>query len=410
MAFLQSSSRQIFAAIARATIFPVMAALVSAIVLAPAAQAQTYSVLHTFTGGQDGAHSDAGVTVDAAGNLYGTTALGGAYGGGVVFKMTRHGSAWTPAPLYSFTGDTDGGSPEARVVFGPDGSLYGTTAYGGGNGAFGVVFNLKPPAQPCQRVSCPWTETVLHRFTGGSDGAYPGQGDLVFDQAGNVYGTTQGYGSVGTVFKLTPQGGGWTETILYTFTHSENPVGGVILDAAGNLYGTTSSGGIGFGTVYELSPSGSGWTEQTLYTFQNNGDGSTPIGGVVFDAEGNLYGGTASVGGTVYQLQPSNGSWIFHKLYAFPASSDGPDDSLTLDATGNLYGTVPSGGSGFGAAFKLSRSGDTWTETNLYNFGQGGQGVYPYGSVALDASGNLYSTTNAGGGGAGAGVVWEITP
>ena len=410
MTSLQNSSRQIFRDIVGRATFAIAIFLLLAMAMAPSSQAQTYTVLHSFTNQGDGGHPDAGVTVDAAGNLYGTAPGGGASGNGLVFRMTRHGGVWTFAPLYSFQNGGDGQAPEARVVFGPDGSLYGTTAFGGSNGGFGTVFNLRPPAHGCQSVNCPWTETTLHTFSGGTDGAYPGQGDLVFDHAGNVYGTTQGYGSVGTVFELTKQNGAWAETTLYTFTHGETPVAGVVFDSAGNLYGTTTYGGINNnGTVFELSPAGSGWTYQTLYEFQNNGDGQNPLGGVTINTAGDLYGCTVAGAKTVYELQPSNGNWVFTSLYAFSAYSEGCNVSLTFDPAGNFYGTVAIGGTvGEGIAFKMSYSGGSWTETDLYNFGIGGKGAYPYGSVALDTFGNLYSTTNAGGE-YGQGVVWQLT-
>ena len=382
----------------------------TAILAIPSAQAQTFTVLHSFSDKGDGGLPYAGVNL-IVGNLYGTTSEGGRYGYGTVYELKHRGSSWTLSTLYNFTGGSDGANPYGRVTAGPGGILYGTTA-GGGNG-YGTVFTLRLPATACHTAICPWIETVLYRFQGGSDGAYPAYADdLVFDEAGNLYGTTAGdtSGDDGTVFELSPSNGGWTETILHRFINGEQPYAGVIFDAAGNLYGTTPDGGIGYGTVYELTPSASGWTYHTIYQFQGP---SSPIGGVAFDTSGNLYGLTISsgAGGYAYELQPSNGGWTFTNIYNNFASNFGGFDTPTLDAAGNVYGTVfTEGPSNYGLVFKLTPSGGGWTETNLTLFGAGNNdGVFPYSSVVLDANGNVYGTTLQGGSGSD-GTVWEITP
>lgn len=392
--------------------------------LSYSAQAQTFKVIYNFTGGQDGSYPEAGLTMDKAGNLYGTAYQGGGTNRGTVFKLAHKGSGWALSPLYSFTGREDGGAPIARVVFGPDGSLYGTTEFGGYNcgSGCGTVFNLKPPVAFCRSVLCPWTQTVLYRFSGSSDGANPGFGDLIFDQAGNIYGTTYfgGNNAQGVVYELTPSNGSWTERAIYLFTGSSdggNPYSGVIFDKAGNLYGTAWAGGAnGYGTVFELTPSGSGWAENTLHALQSVTDGGQPFGGVVFNSAGNVYGGTGSggpgSGGTVYELMPSNGGWTFDVLYSFTSSGylPGPHGNLTMDASGNLYGTTTKDGThGAGSVFKLTPSNGGWTETDLYDFTGGSDGGIAYGSVLIDASGNLYGTASAGGAN-GYGVIWEITP
>jgi uncharacterized repeat protein (TIGR03803 family) len=341
-----------------------------------------------------------------------------------VFKLARNGSGWIFSPLYSFTGRADGSAPIAAVVFGHDGTLYGTTEFGGRNCGVGcgTVFHLRPPLSVCKTVLCAWTETVLYQFSGSSDGANPGYGELTFDQAGNLYGTTffGGVNAQGVVYELTPSGGGWAERAIHTFSGSsdgENPYSSVVFDAAGNLYGTTYAGGAhGYGTVFQLTPSGSGWTENTLYSLQSSSDGGNPFGGIVFDSAGNLYGATSGggpgSGGTVYQLMPSGGSWTFGVVYSFTGSAHlpGPYDSLTMDAAGNLYGTTTQDGAhGAGSVFKLTPSGGGWTETDLYDFPGGTQGAVPYGSVLVDASGNLFGTASQGGT-HGYGVIWEITP
>src|SRR5271157_4784768 len=175
---------------------------VLAAVATQSAQAQTYTVIHNFTGGADGAYPVAGLTMDRAGNLYGTTSGGGASGNGTVFRLSYKGSGWVLNPLYRFAAGNDGLDPRTRVVIGPDGSLYGTTSAGGGTACnfgyglgCGTVFNLKPSAKACTSALCSWTEIVLYRFSG-TDGALP-LGDVVFDQAGNLYGTTAFGGGVG---------------------------------------------------------------------------------------------------------------------------------------------------------------------------------------------------------------------
>jgi uncharacterized repeat protein (TIGR03803 family) len=201
--------------------------VLGAVVLLPLpAPAQTFHVIYSFTGGSDGANPETGLTIDAAGNLYGTTSAGGV-GYGTVFKLAHQNSSWVFSPLYLFSGGNDGAQPEARVVFGADGSLYGTTTAGAGtacngNGC-GVVFNLRPPATFCRTVMCLWTESVLYRFTGGGDGGDP-HSKVLFDRAGNLYGTTVLGGpdcffrGCGVVYELTPSAGHWTESVLDSFS------------------------------------------------------------------------------------------------------------------------------------------------------------------------------------------------
>jgi uncharacterized repeat protein (TIGR03803 family) len=384
------------------------------------AHAQTLSILHTFTGGGDGGRPYAGLTIDQAGNFYGTTSAGGA-GYGTVFKLTHSGSTWILSTLYAFQGGNDGGYPAARVVFGPNGALYGTTS-GGPNAGAGTVFRLGPPSHPCLSIHCPWTETVLYRFTGEDDGGSPGYGDLAFDAAGDIYGTTTGggadcspYYNCGVVFELSRSGGSWTESVLHSFSESGNdgliPYGGVVLDSAGNLYGTTVLGGIdNGGVVFQLTQSGSSWTETVLHSFGGLNDGVGPIGGLIMDRQGNLYGTTASGpgegnGGTVYELQPSGDSWNYGILAAL-SGFGGPEDAPTMDGAGNLYATSYGGGrSTYGNVFKLTPSGGSWTYTDLHDF-NGHDGADPYGSVLLDAHGNVYGTTSE----FGYGGIWEITP
>ena len=222
---------------------------------------------------------------------------------------------------------------------------------------------------------------------------------------------------MGAVYKLTSSGGNWVESVLAGVGPS--PEGAVLFDQAGNIYSTTSDGGTdNNGTVFELTPNGSGWTQSTLYTFGSGTGGANPISGLIFDQAGNLYGSTptggAGGGGTVYQLSASNGGWAFSTLHSFSSTcgcDTGPYANLTMDASGNLYGTAPEEGIyGYGVVFELSPHPDgSWTYTDLYDFTGEADGKYPAGGVVFDSSGNLYSTTYSGGAD-GYGTVWEITP
>ena len=399
-------------ALATATVFALT------VVLTQSAQAQIFKVIHAFSGGGDGGSPWAGLTIDKAGNLYGTASVGGADGDGTVYRLQYKGSGWVFTPLYSFRGSPDDGAyPSAAVVFGPGGSLYGTTAQGGvqecGNGSSpcGTVFNLKPAAIACKTALCPWTETVLYYPDGGEGGAFPA--GLTFDPAGNMY-YTASVSHQGGVVKLAPSNGGWQFNLSCNV--SSSIPSGVILDAAGNLYGGGGGGG-GNGFVFQLNMSGGVCTENILYSFQGGIDGADPSGGLIFDDSGNLYGSTAvgglRVGGTAFELSPSNGNWTFRLLYSF-AGTEGPTASLTMDAAGNLYGTTfKDGAYGAGTVFKLTPSGGSWQYTSLHDFTGGSDGRWPASNVTFDANGNLYGTAPGGGSQncyQGCGVVWEITP
>jgi uncharacterized repeat protein (TIGR03803 family) len=279
-----------------------------------------------------------------------------------------------------------------------------------------VVFHLTPPATVPKTALSSWNETVLYRFTGGSDGGNP-QGGVSFDGLGNIYGTTtQGGGSpacCGTVYSLTPSGGGWIETVLYSPGDDNSLGGGVIFDRSGSLYGESCGGGI-----YELSPSGSGWIAQTLYNFTGGSDGQCPFGGLIIDNSGNLYGTTLydgdGGGGTVFGLTAANGGWLFNLLYGLSGAGQylyrGPWDKLVMDSAGNLYGTTfIDGAYGAGSVFKLTPSNGSWTYTSLHDFTDGNDGGFPKSNLVLDANGNLYGTASTGGT-YGQGVVFEITP
>jgi uncharacterized repeat protein (TIGR03803 family) len=408
-------------------------ALTLAAVATPAV-AQTESVLYGFTDNSSGS-SPVSVTFDGAGNLYGTLSQGGngvcpnkTEGCGEVFELSPNGNGgWTRKTLHEFpTNGSDGYYPQARLIFDAAGNLYGTTLYGGSR-HFGTVFELTPQANG------KWTEKILHDFSNdGTDGKFPWAG-LVFDAAGNLYGTTfEGgtyticAGGCGVVFELSPAGNGtWTEKILLNFgsgaTDAYTPdFGPLVFDAAGNLYGTTGGGGsYASGTVFELSPAAGGsWTETTLHSFGASGDGSLPQGGLVFDAAGNLYGTTYYGGaynfGTAFELAPAGGgNWTETIMHSFDQETgDGtlPRANLLLDSTGNVYGTTTGGGANIvGTIFELSTgSGRSWTETIVHSFEDNGKdGEYPGASLIFDPSGNLYGTTYGGGKKSG-GTVFKI--
>ena len=418
----------------------------AALTLGGAARASTYKIIHQFGLAKKPLGN---LTIDAAGNLYGTTFYGGdstacttALGGcGVVWKLAPNGRL---TMLHQFTGPPDGAWPDAGLVFDAAGNLYGTTSAGGdptvcpssqSPGGCGVVFELKPnPAGT-------WTESVLHTFTGGADGAAPTAG-LIFDAAGNLYGTTYFggsnstscyFGGCGIAFKLAPKPDGtWTESVLYSFTgggDGSNPSAGLVSDAAGNLYGTTWEGGNltdcdggSCGVVFKLTPNrDETWTESVLHSF-SCGDGALAQG-VVFDTAGNLYGTTfgSNTGcqETVYKLQPNpDGTWAESTLYRFIGGVGGffPNGGLIFDAAGNLYGTTFFGGfegetttcaySGCGVVFKLTPTSSGWKETVLWKFL--GVGANPGAPVIFDKQGNLYGTTTSGTGNYG--VVFKIKP
>ena len=297
---------------------------------------------------------------------------GGTSGCGTVFRLqpplslcTNATCFWSLTRLFEFDGAGGGATPYGgKPVFDHAGNLFGTTYAGGGgncNGGCGVVYELSPSQGG-------WTQTVLYSFAGGpGDGAYPWAG-VTLDQAGNLYGTTQlgGAFGYGIIYKLSPSGSGWTETVLYNFQRPQDggwPYAGLLFDTAGNLYGATTIGGSGDGgTLFKLSPNGSGWTYQTLCNFtrrpgqQAGGPVATPI----MDAAGNIYGATGGDGafgfGAVFKASNNGSGWVCTSLYDFTGGNDGrlPRSNLVMDSAGNLYGTAAGGANGFGVAYKVA--------------------------------------------------------
>jgi uncharacterized repeat protein (TIGR03803 family) len=387
---------------------------------------------------------------------------------GTVFRLkppAQKGGAWTETVLHVFVGVTstehDGADPGGGLVIDAAGNLYGTTAYGGsGNcvlvgiqGGCGTVFELEPP----KTKGGAWAYKILYSLQGDKDGHFP-WGDLVFDGAGNLYGATQfggGYGSCdspfyqycGTVFEMSPpkiKGGKWTEKVLHSFAgiaagkqsgDGANPNGGLVFNSKGAIYGTTETGGLasgqcgagGCGTVFMLEPprvEGGAWTEKVLDRFSLvNSGAAEPIAGVRFDRGGSLYGTTLGGGnsgsGTIFQLAPgSDGRWVERVLYRFRDGDDGghPQSSLALDSKGDLYGTASGGGAvGNGTLFRLRAIGDSWAFATVYEYKISPDGAYPTGGLIFDRAGNLYGTTRYGGSGQACGnyhcgTVFEVQP
>jgi len=400
-------------------------------VLSHTAYAQTFSVLHDFTGGADGLGPRDSLTIGPGGVVYGTAEFGGTHGNGTVFKLSQVNSHWVFSTLYDFAGGSDGADPIGGVVIGPGGALYGTTQQGGPEND-GTVFALTPPPTFCRSLTCYWNETILHTFTGAPDGFNPWGETLVFDAAGNIYGTTTNGGvhDAGTVFELSPSGSGYTESIIHNFAGSPNdganPEAGVVLDAAGNLYGTTGDGGTGrgcdygCGTAFQLTPSGGSWQENVLVNFDFGlaefAGGIYPYSPLVLDASGNLYGttiysGNITLNGIVFKLAPSDGGFTPSLSFAFPSSCQ-PYGGVIMDSEGNFFGQCVYGGaSGIGWVFELSNCSQHCTVVDLHDF-TGYDGGMPSSPVTLDANGNLYGATEYGGTSIncqlGCGVVWEI--
>jgi len=395
--------------------------------VAPVAQAQTLSTIHTFTGTPDGATPFQSDLLDIGGTLYGTTGAGGAFGFGTIFKISSTGKETV---LYSFTGGTDGGQPSSGLVRDKSGNVYGTTFNGGDLSCVllnlvgcGVVYEFNASGL-----------TVLYTFTGGADGAWP-QG-VILDAVGNVYGSTffggtspscpLGSNECGVIFELTKQGSTWNESVLYNFqggTDGGEPNGFISMDRSGNIYGATVIGGNnadcagpGCGVIFKLAKGGQ---ETALYTFTGGADGAGPNGALLIGAKG-LYGtayaggdlscsNNSSVGcGVVFKITPAGKETVIYTFKGTPDAAN-PSYGFVADSKGNGYNTTIYGGaSGVGTVFEVTSKGH---EKVLYSFTGGTDGAYPQSGIALDSKGNLFSNTAFGGDAScDCGTVFQIAP
>ena len=410
--------------------FPIaaMAALMFLVIHASAAFAGTETVVHSFSTMPQGAAPNGNLVADSAGNLYGTGSQGGAFG--VIFKLTPNkNGGWSETVVHNFTNAPDGAYPSGNLLIDAGGNLYGVTGSGGALG-LGTVFRLTPTAQGWKENillnfdyvggAYPWAGALTFDSAGNLYGAAArGGSGSCFDASGDQVGC-------GVVFQLSPGAkGNWVETVLYNFTDSESsgndaaPGGQLIFDQAGNLYGTAAGfyngGNIPCGEIFELTPSSGGaWSKSDVYSCGGSNTAGYPAY-LVFDHAGNLYVAAASGGtagsGVVLQFSPpsvSGGNWTETVLYNFGSSNgDGMiPSSLTLDAAGNLYGTTVGGGlndttctgyvAGCGTVFELSPSKrGGWAESILYQFTNGADGDHPNG-ILRDANGNLYTSEGGG--------------
>jgi len=415
---------------------------------APSAQVTT---LYVFQGPPDAGHPDAGVII-AEGSIFGSTSWGGPAGLGAVYRLTPGSSGYTETVLHSFAGGSDGARPSA-VSADRGGNLYGTTSSAGGSGCSGgcgTVFEMKK--RPQSRLG--YVERVLYQFQGGTDGSSPVAAPLIGPH-GAIYGTTQSGGGAtacgggcGTVFRLTRTSSGYSESVLYRFQGGSDgsfPVAGLIVDRSGAFYGTTLTGGgsalcpTGCGTVFKLTPASSGYVETVLYRFLGGHDGAGLFAGVTAGDRGELFG-TAALGGggypqscayngissgcgTVFKLSPRSSGYIKRTLYKFSdATTDGagPWGGVTVGADGTLYGTTVFGGNcgvanfGCGTAYSLSHTSGGYHFTLLYSF-PGYAAAFPYAGLLL-SNGVLYGTSSQGGVGNcdptsyACGTVFELTP
>jgi uncharacterized repeat protein (TIGR03803 family) len=405
----------------------VLVTLAILLLASPCARGQSYTVLHQFTGGPDGGAPYAGLTMDAAGNFYGTT-CGSVCGSsanslGTVFRLSQHGTSWVLTNLHTFHGGDDGAGPTGRVIFGPDGALYGTTFAGGGTGCggagCGTVFRLTPPPSVAPSAMNNWRANVIYRFQGAPDAWGPELGDVAFDSAGNLYGTTTYGGSsdLGTVFQLTPAGSGWTESVLHSFTFDDGAYPSATLSVSSlqnstRLIGTASIGGqgvcfgAGCGTVFQLSSSQSGWIENIVYYFTGGDDGGNPMSGSDGVFASGSWGGRN--GGGTALLIASHGLFQF----GFTGSTNyfsGPWNSFVA-TNGLIYGTTYADGAhGQGSvAYLYGCAG--WSGGSVYDFTGQQDGANPISNLVPVGTSPvvLYGTTSAGGA-HGAGVIFALT-
>lgn len=413
------------------------AALAAIFVTMPvgAAMAAQETVLHAFGGGDDGNSPNAGVTLGKNGTLYGTTVFGGASGMGVVYQLVNSDGTWTEKVLHAFAGGTDGTYPYGGVIVDGRGNLYGGTRLGGSTGCSGggcgVVYELSPNPDGA------WRETILYAFPDSLFGEGGTLANLTFDSRHNLYGTTTGGGhcGYGNVFELKHADGRWKARSLHDFCGEDGQApayGALVFDQAGNLYGTTGFGGTGgVGVVFQLSPQAKGqWNFTVIHDFSQQ-EGGVADGGLTIDSGGNLLYGAEALGGpnstgAIYEFSPSGGQWTETILYTFAGSPDGqlPFQNPVFDASGNLIGTTYAGGhtancSGCGVIYKLApQGGGQWSESVVYDFAKqsgGTDGYQPVAGLTRNPKGNFYGTTTKGGAVTGkrpcdCGAVFEFKP
>lgn len=374
-------------------------------------------VLYNFSSPGYGIDYVSGLTPDGHGDYFGTTEVGG-LGYGTVYELTPNGKGgWNEFTRYVFTGGSDGGTPQfTPLVLDKDGNLWGVTLNGGSAGR-GVAYKI-------WRSGGTWKERVIYNFgTDGSVGVSPFS--FIAGSAGNFFGTVnliQGGAWTEGVFELRKSSKGWSAALIFDdgIPSATSGGGGLTIDAKGNIFGVTS---LAFqpSEIFKLSPSGNAWASNILYTFPRiDLDPEAPP---VLDKMGNIYGATVAGGakndGTVYELMPSpSGPWTYKTLYAFtgkPSDGGGPYSSITFDGRGNIYGTTAGGGSsGKGTVYELSALNGRFTSKLLWSFG-GKDGRGPMTQVTLDASGDVFGTTTQGGlvgecyAKAGCGNAFEIT-
>lgn len=396
----------------------IVAFFASASVVGTSAAANNHQVLFNFTGGIDGGNAATDVVFDGAGNAYGTTVIGGNSGCGTIFKAVpaAHGQ-WTVSTLWSFSCFNDGKNPHGGVTLDGAGNMFGTTVAGGSGGfctgdGCGVVFELTHDG----------VMQTLYNFTGGNDGFGPG-GRVMFDKSGNLYGSAPDGGKhgMGVVFQLKFHNNTWQFNVIHAFTGRNDgavgSLGPLLIDNAGNIYGIAELGGSHQkGAAYKISPAGSGWVFKTIFGFRGSPDAGYPYGGLIADPAGNLYGTTYYGGqfglGSVYELRLVGGQYQERLLYSFQGGSDGssPTTTLIFGNAREVFGTTSAGGNSCdcGTVFKVGIH--TRHESVIYRFGSSqSDGAYPYYGLSFDAKGDLVTSTVAGGT-FGQGVLFGIEP
>ncbi len=406
----------------RATSRFVLTAIASLTAALPghSARAATTQVIYSFAGDEDGEYTDTDLVMDSAGNLYGTSVQGGAYGGGTVWELSPSGNSWTHKILYSFTGGADGGEPYKGVTLDAYGNLYGTAVTGGGGsceGGCGVAYRLTNNGGT-------WTQSIIHTFTGGDDGSGPGARLTVTD-SGLIFGMapTGGQYGCGTIYEIYPHHRGLKFRVIHAFNGTDGIGGsaGALVLHNDTLYGAATAGGVyGDGTIYQITRnSNSHWKFSVIYNFKGEPDAGFPYGGLMFDGLGNIYGTTYYDGandvGAVYELSPTDKrEWKERLLYSFKEGGGDGNSSianLVSDTAGNLYGTTSEGGTaGKGVIFALTpgaRHG--WSESVVHSFAGPPDGAFAYNGMVGDGAGNFYGAT-VHGGADDEGAIYKFTP